>query len=225
MTSSQRAINICLGVLAALLAMLAIAGCDDGGSGAGETSRDTAGHSSSDVDSLGETRAGDALTSDTAPEGLSMCTIARDVSLALDTLQRWARTLVRDDDSCTLAVLDSLAARFVGTGDDRYLITLDSLQSHSDGAVAEHIQRLCERMLAERPDDFLSYLDTSTFDIAPMAWHLISSWTSELESAADSNAARRSIRQRVRADMRSAVLSPSSRAYLDSLFRRARLVE
>jgi hypothetical protein len=47
--------------------------------------------------------------------------------------------LLRGDDNCVLALIDTVCGEIVRTGDRRYLVALDTIATNSDGYVSEHL--------------------------------------------------------------------------------------
>lgn len=160
----------------------------------------------------------------TAPPGLDPCSVAKHVTSALDTIERWPRPLFAGNDNCVLAMLDSLAEGFISTGSGRYLELLDTCQAYGDGYVAEYIEELAGRIFELRSSGLVRYLHTHRDPGAPLEQPLIAAWRRRFDERPDSLAQKQSLLATVRARTAGDSLSVDEQAYVDMLLRQARVI-
>ena len=73
-------------------------------------------------------------------------------------IEKNVKKLLQGDDNCVLALIDSVWADFVRTGDTRYLVAIDTIASNSDGYVAEYLLDIGVTLFYKRLPNLARYL-------------------------------------------------------------------
>jgi hypothetical protein len=77
-----------------------------------------------------------------------------------NAIERNVKQLLKGDDNCVLALIDTVCGEIVKTGDRKYLIALDTIAMHSDGYVSEYLLDIGVKLYYKRLPLLAHYLTT-----------------------------------------------------------------
>jgi hypothetical protein len=230
MNRIQRARNVLLLLLTAFIVALVALGC----SRSGEASSD-------DADAYRNSTGGPArmtLGADTesvapgatarAPHTGAMadpCMLFGNVERALDTITSSAGALLRGEDSCVIAMIDSLVGRFVASGDERYLVAIDSCWSNSDGYVSDYLTEVADTLFAKRADGFAGYMSKHREPAAPIEELLVHAWRLRVDGRSDSVQIKRDIASDARRHIAEEHIAGERRAAVERALRDAGIAQ
>jgi len=90
---------------------------------------------------------------------LSACDLLASFPSDIDSIIAYPRSIVGMQDSCTLALLDSLLNRFIMTRNIQYMVALDSVAEVSDGYVSEYFEAINVALYRHALPGYLNYLE------------------------------------------------------------------
>lgn len=89
------------------------------------------------------------------------CLLTEDLFNTIDLVKKDIKSLLKENetnDNCVLALLDSLADRFIRTSDTIYINCLEIIANVSDGYLSEYFPFLCQNLYHNNFKGFFNYL-------------------------------------------------------------------